>query len=131
MVLSVAGYGRRMSWKEETTIPPGHKLTFTNALTTVTNSLLLKVLLPNWALGLTKGLRKIRLSFNELDVSSLAILLWMVYRAKKKQYLSEMISERRRLMNKEDKCDLLTSLIRGSEDDDIGEFKLSYSELTG
>lgn len=75
MVLSVAGYGRRIPRKEETVIPSGHKLTFTDTLTTVTESLLLKVLLPNWALGLTKRLRKVRLSFSEFDVSSLDILL--------------------------------------------------------
>lgn len=45
--------------------------------------------------------------------------------------MSEMIAERRNLIDKEDRWDLLTSLIRGSSDDDTGEFKLSYSELTG
>ena len=63
------GFGRSVSWKEDgTIIPPGHTMTFKDALHVTTNDFMLKLMLPGWALGLTPRLRKVKLGFEELHV---------------------------------------------------------------
>ena len=63
------GFGRSVSWKEDgTTIPPGHTMTYKDALHVVTNDFILKLTVPGWALGLTPRLRKVKLGFEELHV---------------------------------------------------------------
>ena len=69
MVISIAGYGRPMTWKEDTVIPKDHKITFTDAITTVSKGLRLKLALPNWVLSLRKEWRYVRDAYDELDVS--------------------------------------------------------------
>lgn len=47
-------------------------------------------------------------------------------------YLEEMIEERRKAVDKEERHDLLTNLIRGAEEDGMGgRSKLSAEELMG
>ena len=63
------GFGRSVSWKEDgAIIPPGHKMTYKDALHITTNDFLLKVVVPGWALSLTPRLRKVKLAFEELHV---------------------------------------------------------------
>ena len=66
---SFLGFGRNVSWKEDDTIiPPGHKMTFRDALDVTINDFILKGALPDWALGLTPRLRKVKIGFEELHV---------------------------------------------------------------
>lgn len=51
-------------------IPPGHQMTFKDALHTVASDVFLKVIVPSWGMGLTKRLRTVRLAFEELEVCS-------------------------------------------------------------
>lgn len=60
-----------MSWKEDTELPPGHQLTFQDALRTTLQDLFLKVVIPRWAMGLTKRFRRATLAFDELQVCKL------------------------------------------------------------
>lgn len=115
-VIGAAGFGRPMSWTEDGIVPPGHQLTFKDALRTVTQDLTIKLLVPRWAMGLTKRFRRARLAFDELH-----------------QYLTEMIHERQGFQHKEDDNDLLSSLLLANDDDDLSkdEVKLSDSELIG
>jgi hypothetical protein len=63
------GFGKSVSWKEDATIiPPGHTMTFKDALHVTTNDFFLKLTVPGWALGLTPRLRKVKLGFEELHV---------------------------------------------------------------
>ena len=63
------GFGRSVSWKEDgTIIPPGHTMTYKDALHVTTNDFILKLVIPGWALGLTPRLRKVKLGFEELHV---------------------------------------------------------------
>ena len=63
------GFGRSISWKEDgTIIPPGHTMTFKDALHVTTNDFILKLMVPGWALGLTPRLRQVKLGFEELHV---------------------------------------------------------------
>ena len=65
----VPGFGRSVSWKEDgAIIPPGHKMTYKDALHVVTNDILLKLMFPDWVLGLTPRVRKVKLGFEELHV---------------------------------------------------------------
>ena len=63
------GFGRSVSWKDDgAIIPPGHRMTYKDALHVVTNDIILKLVVPSWALGLTPRLRKVKLGFEELHV---------------------------------------------------------------
>ncbi|KAF9060543.1 cytochrome P450 [Rhodocollybia butyracea] len=99
-VLSAAAFGRRISWEDEETIPPNHRMSFKDAIHEVTLNLMTKVVVPNWALGLTKRLRRVRLAFEELNM-----------------YMLEFIAERRIAEKKEERDDLLTNLLEASLDD--------------
>ncbi|KAG1808691.1 cytochrome P450 [Suillus subaureus] len=115
-VIGAAGFGRPISWKDDAVVPLGHQLTFKDALHTVTQELTLKLLVPRWAMGLTKRFRRARLAFDELH-----------------QYLTEMIHERRGSQHEGNNNDLLSSLLSANDDDNLskGEVKLSNSELIG
>ncbi|KAG1822549.1 cytochrome P450 [Suillus subaureus] len=114
-VIGAAGFGRPISWKEDTVVTLGHQLTLKDALRTVTQDLTIKLLVPRWAMGLTKRFRRARLAFDELH-----------------QYLKEMIHERRGSQY-EDNNDLLSSLLSANDGDNLSksEVKLSDSELIG
>ena len=43
-------------------------MTYKDALHVVTNDIILKLVVPSWALGLTPRLRKVKLGFEELHV---------------------------------------------------------------
>ena len=63
------GFGRIVSWKEDDTIiPPGHTMTYKDALHIATTDFIFKLMFPVWALGLTPRLRKVKLGFEELHV---------------------------------------------------------------
>ncbi|KAG1862036.1 cytochrome P450 [Suillus subalutaceus] len=97
-------------------IPLGHQLTFKDALRTVTQDLTLTILVPRWAMGLTKSFRRARLAFDELH-----------------RYLTEMIHERQESKDEEDNNDLLSSLVSANDNENLskGEVRLSDSELIG
>jgi cytochrome P450 len=99
-VIGAAGFGQRMSWEDEEGVPPNHRMTFKDAMQQVSTNLLTKLMVPDWAMGFTKRTRKVRLAFEELD-----------------GYLLEMISKRRNAERKEERYDLLSSLLDASADD--------------
>ncbi|KAF9059688.1 cytochrome P450 [Rhodocollybia butyracea] len=99
-VLSAAAFGRRISWTDEEGIPPNHQMSFKVAIHEVSLGCLVKVLVPEWAMGLTAHLRRVRLAFEELNI-----------------YMLEMISQRRNAEKKEERHDLLTNLLEASADD--------------
>lgn len=70
-VISAAGFGHKMTWKENKAIPPGHLMSFETSLYTVSTYVLQRLLLPDWAVGLTKKTREIDLGFKELRVRHL------------------------------------------------------------
>jgi len=51
MIIASAGFGRKISWAEDSVnkAPPGFKLTFRAALTEAIRLMFLRVLLPSWA----------------------------------------------------------------------------------
>jgi hypothetical protein len=64
------GFGRRVTWTSDLVVPPGHQMTFKDALHILSTNLIMKIILPDWAKNLTKHSRKVHQSFVELKVGS-------------------------------------------------------------
>ena len=79
------GFGRKISWTDDMKLPPGHQLTFKDALHTMSTDIFLKLIVPGWAMGLTKHLRHVRQAFIEMDVS---YTIWLL----KRFFLTAIIS---------------------------------------
>ena len=62
------GFGRRVTWSSDLIVPPSHQMTFKEALNVSSANLGLKIVVPSWAMSLTKHTRKVKLAFNELEV---------------------------------------------------------------
>ncbi|CUA72573.1 Cytochrome P450 3A31 [Rhizoctonia solani] len=114
-VISKAGFGQDISVGTNV-IPTGHKLTFKDALTTVSKTMHLPLILPNWAWRFRKDWTRAKQAHDEL-----------------KLYLREMIRARRELKEEqmqeliEDKYDLFNQLIYARDAKDM----LSDDELIG
>ncbi|KAJ3984113.1 cytochrome P450 [Lentinula detonsa] len=104
-VLGAAAFGRRISWKDDEGIPPNHQMSFKDAIHEVSMNCFIKVIFPNWAMGLTEHTRRVRLAFEELDRETI------------QSHMLEIISKRRNAEKKEERHDLLSSLLDASADD--------------
>ncbi|KAJ3484829.1 hypothetical protein NLI96_g5370 [Meripilus lineatus] len=110
-VISAAAFGRRITWNDEVLPPPGSP----NDLQ-VSHDYLYKLILPNWAMGLTQRLRQSNVAFDELE-----------------RYMVEMIRDRKNQTSDdvEPKYDLLNGLLDACEGDLSGDSKLTERELLG
>ncbi|KAB5592943.1 Cytochrome P450 [Ceratobasidium theobromae] len=114
-VIAKAGFGQEVQWGSEAT-PEGYRLTFKEALFTVSSNLIMILMMPNWAWGLRKSWRDVRLASDEL-----------------KTYLRKMIETRREVKEQDadevvgQKHDLFNQLIHARDASD----KLSEDELIG
>ncbi|SRR6266403_841173 len=68
LMTAETGFGRRVTWTSDLVIPPGHQMTFKDALHISSTNLFQTILFPNWAKYLTKHTRKVDLAFTELKV---------------------------------------------------------------
>ncbi|KAF8622696.1 hypothetical protein AX15_006794 [Amanita polypyramis BW_CC] len=109
-IIGAAGFGRSISWIEDGVAPPGHKMTFKDALHTVSVSVILKVVLPSFVMKLSSSLRAVDLAFDELRI-----------------FMKEIIKDRL-ASEKVERHDLLTNLL---EANDIDEGSLTNDELIG
>jgi len=110
-VIGVAGFGRSVSWKEDTVIPPGHTMSYKDALHIVSKDFFVKVVFPGWAMDLTPSLRKVKSGFEELHT-----------------YMAQMIQDRQSAVNKVERHDLFTKLLEAN-DDDLDQISLTEDEL--
>ncbi|KAF7332987.1 Cytochrome P450 [Mycena venus] len=108
-VLSVAGFGRAVTSNDDTPPPPGHDMTFKEALQRVSEDMTLKVIAGNWMPNLTERIKKVRIAFVELE-----------------KYMKELIDDRRQSGIKGQ--DLFSGLLAASDEEDR---VLSDSELMG
>lgn len=70
MVIGAASFGQRMPWNGDSNAPPGHSLTFKDALYEVSHRLLLRILFPPWVLRFgTAKMRRFARAYDELGVS--------------------------------------------------------------
>lgn len=68
---STLGFGRTISFADDLKIPPGHNMSFKNALHIVSTDMIIPTLLPAWALNLTQRLRNVRTAMADLQVRPL------------------------------------------------------------
>lgn len=113
-VIGAAGFGRRIGWEDEMSPPAGHKLSFKDTLYTVSNDVIIKALIPDWAMSFNKRFAKAKLAFEELEA-----------------YMLEMIEARKSAEVKESRSDLLTSLIEASDDGYNEDIRLTIREVLG
>jgi hypothetical protein len=66
------GFGKTY---RDTTIPPGHKMTFRQAFQLVARGVFVKLLTGNWFPGVTKRIRDVRAGSHELQVRSSFLFL--------------------------------------------------------
>jgi len=109
LVIGAAGFGRNISWVDDAIRPVGHKMTFKDALYTVSVGITTKLALPSFVMRLSSSLRKIDLAFDEL-----------------RAYLKEMIHERLE-SGKMERHDLFTNLLEANFDEEA----LTNDELIG
>lgn len=115
-IIGAAGFGRRLTWNDELTAPEGHQLTYKDALYTVSEGMRIKLLVPRWAGALFPRVEEVHTAFDEVE-----------------KYMFEMIEARKKAEFKEQRFDLLSSLLDANEFDDgsAGDIKLADAELIG
>jgi len=113
-VIGVAGFGRRVTWTSDMIVPPGHQMTFKDALHISSANIFFKIILPNWTMNLTERTRKINLAVNEL-----------------RQYMVEMVDFRRNAETKEESHDLFSGLLDAADGDLDGGAAITEDELIG
>jgi len=111
MVLSVAAFGKPMSWSTNETggLSEGHKMSFTRVLYIVSSHLIGAMVAPSWSLIFTKKLREVRRAAKEL-----------------RMYMDEMIAERKKEYEGDpemasQRSDLLANLIAAAAEDQVHE----------
>ena len=62
------GFGRRVTWTSDNNAPPGHQMTFKDALHVLSRDLILSIVTPKWASNLTERTRRVNLASDELKV---------------------------------------------------------------
>ncbi|KAK0437997.1 cytochrome P450 [Armillaria borealis] len=114
-VIGITGFGRKMNWQADSIVPPGHTMSFHDTLRLVSTGLILKMVIPRWAMGLTRKWTETRIAFDELET-----------------YMLEMIRARR-TSEKEERYDLFSSLLDANDEEDLlgGDTTLSDQELLG
>jgi hypothetical protein len=105
-------------------------MTFRDSLRIVCVDMLIKLVVPGWAMGFTERLRNIRLAFREFEVrfpgvhmkycSELVIL---------QVYVQELIETRRSSEKKEELHDLCSNLLEANESDIADGAELTDVEL--
>ncbi|KAH9998646.1 cytochrome P450, partial [Russula vinacea] len=114
-VISAAGrFGRQVTWTSDLVVPPGHQMTFKDALHILSTNIILKIALPKWATNLTKHTREVNLAFMEI-----------------KQYMLEMVEARRNADTVEQRHDLFNGLLDAVGDKLDNGAALSDDELIG
>ncbi|KAF9054617.1 cytochrome P450 [Panaeolus papilionaceus] len=92
-IISVAGFGRDISWADDEAIPSGHTMSFKDALHIQSTDYFIPLLLPKWTMHLTNRTHAAFQAVDEL-----------------KKYMSEMIQQRVQEA-KVDRYDLFSSLL--------------------
>jgi len=111
-VIGAAGFGRRMSWSEEFAPAAKGQLSFKDTLHLVSEGFLVKLLVPEWAAPYRKRFREVLFAYDELE-----------------RHMKEMIESRRKSEKKEERYDLLSSLIEANGDATDGQSQLNDQEM--
>ncbi|EPS98786.1 hypothetical protein FOMPIDRAFT_1037349 [Fomitopsis schrenkii] len=115
-VIGVAGFGKRMSWRDDYSVPEGFHFSFKDALHIASTDLRLKLFVPRWVLQNApwKRLRDFWSAYVDLE-----------------RYMRQMIDARKGVEKKEERYDLFSSLLDANEEESDSAAKLSDDELMG
>jgi hypothetical protein len=131
----MVGFGRQVTWTSDLVVPPGHQMTFKDALHILSSKVILKVVVPYWARNLTEQTRKVNLAFTELGVCDLVHLPHCLYVTDAslfgQQYMLEMVEARRKSDKTEQRHDLFTGLLDAAAEEPDNGVALSDQELLG
>ena len=127
----ILGFGRQVTWTSDLVVPPGHQMTFKDALHILSTNLIMKILLPSWTKNLTKHSRKVEQAFIELKVRYSCCSCVIDVPRFKQQYMLEMVEARRTSSEAEQRYDLFSGLLNASQDDLDKESALNDDELMG
>ncbi|KAI5119153.1 hypothetical protein M0805_005232 [Coniferiporia weirii] len=114
LIIGSAGFGRKISFADNLKVPPGHAMSFKDALHITSQDMILGFVVPGWAMSFTQRFRKVRRAFAELQ-----------------KYMQEMIDERRNAEKKPERHDLFSSLLDANQEAEDVETRLSDTELIG
>ena len=130
------GFGRHVTWTSDLVIPPGHQMTFKDALHILSTKIIMKMVVPEWAKNLTKEISKVHLAFDELEVCHLELFFVPVVRGIdaprfEQKYMLEMVEARRNGDKAEERYDLFSGLLDAAEEELDDRTALSDRELVG
>ncbi|VDC06284.1 unnamed protein product [Peniophora sp. CBMAI 1063] len=109
-VIGAAGFGRRMSFTEEHSVPDGFSMNFKDALYVVSEGVAIKMAIPKRMLCMTQQFRKVDRAFDELQ-----------------RHMSHMVDSRR-CRTTDVHSDLFSGLLDAA-DADTGGVRLTSNEL--
>nr|BAL05139.1 cytochrome P450 [Phanerodontia chrysosporium] len=114
-VVAASAFGRRIPWTEGGLAPPGHHMSFKEALHIVSTGTVIKAVLPKWLLNLgpSQYIREVRDAFREMEA-----------------YMREMVTENM-LDDTKSRRDLFSSLVHAGQDSPGQEALLTDAELLG
>ncbi|KAI0346597.1 cytochrome P450 [Trametopsis cervina] len=113
-IISCAGFGQRISWKEEGLHSAGSEFSFKETMYHVSTHIVTKAITPGWLLklDLTSKLRTTRVAFELME-----------------KYMLEMVQKRKNAEMKVERHDLLSGLIAASDEEFSGFAKLTDMEV--
>ncbi|TCD70732.1 hypothetical protein EIP91_002108 [Steccherinum ochraceum] len=111
-VVGAAAFGRRMTWNEKFVPSAPGQLSFKDTLHHVSEGFFVKIFIPKWAARFNKRYSQVHFAYDELQ-----------------RYMHEMIDARRSAEKKEERHDLLSSLLDANDADEDGNSKLTDQEL--
>ncbi|KAI0703434.1 cytochrome P450 [Cytidiella melzeri] len=113
-VISCAGFGQRISWRDEGLRPAGYEFSFKETMYHLSTEIVTKAATPNWLLqlDLTPKMRTARIAFDLME-----------------KYMMEMVQNRRNAETKEERNDLLSGLLDASDEEFSGSAKLTDQEV--
>ncbi|CAE6510176.1 unnamed protein product [Rhizoctonia solani] len=108
-IIAKAGFGQEVSWGTGV-VPPGHQLTFKDALLTASKTMHFPLIMPSWAWGLRKEWSHAKQAHEELRLYLQEMIA--TRRELKEQQIQELLSQRHDLFNQliyaRDANDMLT-----------------------
>jgi hypothetical protein len=132
----ILGFGRQVTWSSDIDIPPGHEMTYKDALHVLSTNVLLKIFIPEWAKNLTKRTARVHLAFCELEVCHSDLAFVPDVRSIdapcfEQKYMLEMVETRRNSDKAEQRHDLFSRLMDAAGEDLDDRAVLSDRELFG
>jgi hypothetical protein len=130
------GFGRQVTWSSDLDIPPGHQMTYKDALHVLSTNVIMKILVPEWAKNVTERTARVHLAFRELEVCHSELTFVPGVRAIdaprfEQKYMLEMVETRRNPDKAEQRHDLFSGLLDAAGEEVDDRAVLSDRELVG